>query len=100
SQLPLLFHPNWMHVYWSVPGILFQAALLVAGLLTLMFWLLDFRIRPERSSPWTWRERVLELLSLPLMAVLTLICVALPVLHAQTRLMLGRAIQFRVTPKL
>ncbi|MBI5957246.1 MAG: glycosyltransferase, partial [Chloroflexi bacterium] len=46
SQLPLLFHPNWMHVYWSVPGILFQAALLVAGLLTLMFWLLDFRIRP------------------------------------------------------
>ncbi len=54
---------------------------------------------PRASGPWTRGERLSELLSLPLVAILTALCVALPVLAAQTRLMSGKSISFHVTAK-
>lgn len=100
SQLPLLLHPAWARAHLTAPAlILLQSALAVVTGLTILFWALDVRLRPPRPAPWTWRERLSEAASLPLIAVLTMICVALPVLHAQTWLMLGRPIRFRVTAK-
>jgi hypothetical protein len=99
-QLPLLIHPAWMREQFdTLPFVALQAALIVVTALTLFFWALDLRLRPPRPQPWTMGERLREGLNLPLVAVLTAVCVALPVLHAQTRLMLGKPISFRVTPK-
>jgi hypothetical protein len=78
---------------------LFQVSILTITALTVLFWAVDLRIRPSRPARWSLRDRILELASLPLIAVLTVLCVALPVLHAQTRLMLGKSIRFRVSPK-
>ncbi len=99
AQLPLLFHPVLFHDLKTAPFVLLQIALLLVLALTILFWLIDLRIRPRRPYPWTWRERLYEFASLPLLAVLILCCVALPVLHAQSRLLLGRPIRFRVTLK-
>jgi hypothetical protein len=100
SQLPLLFHPAWVRAHLdSVPFVLLQTALILVTVLTVIFWALDVRLRPPRPHDLPRRDRLTELLSLPLLAILTAICVALPVLHAQTRLMLGKPIWFRVTTK-
>ena len=100
AQLPLIFHPGWMRTQITAPPLIaLQAALIVVTALTLCFWALDVRIRPARVRPWTRRERLSEWLSLPLVAMLTALCVALPVLAAQTRLMSGKPISFRVTAK-
>jgi hypothetical protein len=100
AQLPLAFHPAWARENLNSPAFLvLQASLILVTALTLIFWALDKHIRPPCPHPETKRERLYELLSLPLVAVLTMSCVALPVLHAQTRLMLGKPIEFRVTAK-
>ncbi len=99
-QLALLLHSDSLRAHLdSPPVLLLQGAVLVVTALTVAFWGLDLRLRPLRPAPWTPRERLLELASLPLIAVLTVIGVALPVLHAQTCLMRGKTIAFRVTPK-
>jgi hypothetical protein len=100
AQLPMLFHPAFVQTNLDAgPFLLLQVSLVLISVLSMIFWGLDLRLRPARSSPWTRRERLYELVSLPLLAVLTLVCVALPVLHAQTRLMLGKPLQFRVSTK-
>ncbi len=100
AQLPLVLHPTWAQQHVGAPAfVLLQVSFGVVTLLTLVFWALDVRLRPPRQTPWSPIARLAELLSLGLMAVLTVICVALPVLHAQTWLMLGRSIRFRVTAK-
>jgi hypothetical protein len=99
-QLPLLFHPAWVRDHLdSAPFLILQGALIVLSVLTVIFWSLDVRLRPPRPYDLHHRDRLTELFSLPLLAILTAVCVALPVLHAQTRLMLGRSILFRVTAK-
>lgn len=100
AQLPLLLHPGTVTAHLDSASILLlQGALLVVSLLTIVFWWLDVRLRPAPPAPRTWQDRLTELASLPLVAVLTVIGMALPLLHAQTWLMLGKSIEFRVTPK-
>lgn len=100
SQLPLLFYPAWARrALMSPPFVLFQVSILAITALTILFWALDLRIRPSHPVHWPLRDRAVELAGLPLIAALTVLCVALPVLHAQTRLMLGKPIRFRVSPK-
>jgi hypothetical protein len=100
AQLPLALHPAWARENLDSPAFLaLQVSLALVSVLTMIFWALDVRFRPPRPHSWTTRERLYELLSLPLVAVLTVLCVALPVLHAQTRLMLGKSIEFHVTAK-
>lgn len=100
AQLPLLLHPGWAQDrLTSAAFVLLQASFGAVSLLTLVFWALDVRLRPPQPPSWTWRTRATEALGLTLIAILTVFCVALPVLHAQTWLMLGRSIRFRVTAK-
>lgn len=100
SQLPLLLHPTWMRdQVGTAPFLVLQGAALLIGLLVVLLWVIDVRLRPARPPGAAWRDRLWELASLPLLAVLTALCVALPVLHAQTRLMFGGSLRFRVTPK-
>jgi len=100
AQLPVLLHPHLMRQHVSSgPFVLLQISVMVVTLLTVAFWLLDLRNRPARPAPWTWRERLAELASVPLLAIMTFACVALPVLHAQTQLLLGIPLEFRVARK-
>lgn len=79
------------------------AVIIISGLLVVIlgitFWLLDVSVRPPRTRPQTLTERVWTLLSLPLLPFLTLIVLSLPTLQAQTRLLLGIPLQFRVSKK-
>lgn len=79
--------------------VLVIASLLVV-VLGIVFWAQDVASRPPRTRSITLRERLLTLVSFPLLPILTLIFVALPVMHAQTRLLLGGSLQYQVARKL
>lgn len=99
-QLPALFHAKQVSEWQtSLPFLSLQLCFVLVFLLSCFFWYVDVKTRPPRPAPMGSTERVQSLLSLPLLPTVTLICVALPVLHSQTRLMLGMPIQFRVTRK-
>ncbi len=69
------------------------------SILGFVFWLLDMRIRPPRPRPWTAREVLMTVFSFPLLPFLLLVILAIPTIQAQTQLMLGMPIQFKVTKK-
>jgi len=97
-QLAALLHPAWLRAHLAAPAfLLLQGAFALTALLTLTVWAADVRARPD--GPAARRDLLREIAWLPLLGVLTLVCVALPALHAQTRLLLGKPITFRVTPK-
>ncbi|NJL96031.1 MAG: hypothetical protein HC915_21010 [Anaerolineae bacterium] len=101
TQLPSLLHSSSMGAWMQTPPfILLQVSFLMVTVLTVWFWLIDVRTRPPRTVPPTWQEHLLTLLSIPALPLVTLVCLAIPVIHSQTRLMLGLPIQFRVTRKL
>jgi hypothetical protein len=104
SQLPILFNPGLVPPLSQLTQdpiyavlILSAAAVVVLGI---VFWAQDVASRPPRTQPITLRERLLTLVSFPLLPVLTLIFVALPVMHAQTRLLLGGSLQYQVARKI
>lgn len=102
TQLPALLHPSLIFENRSAaPFLLLQLSFAIVILVTLLFWILDIKIRPPRPDGYapSRTERVLSLFSVPALPTLTLICVALPVVQAQTQLMLGIPLQFRVTKK-
>jgi hypothetical protein len=68
-------------------------------LMGIVFWLVDVSVRPPRRSPMTFSEFCWTALSLPMLPILTLIVVAIPTIQAQTRLLLGIPLQFRVSRK-
>ncbi|MFN8371659.1 MAG: hypothetical protein U0694_02115 [Anaerolineae bacterium] len=105
SQFPLILHPTLLtqmlqegfsNPTWAI----LQVSLFLVSFLGVVFWYQDVVVRPPRTKPQTLMERLLTLLSFPLLPILTLIFVAIPVLQAQTRLMMGVPLQFRVTKKL
>lgn len=104
SQLPILLHPQILSEM-TAPGALSPTFLLIQiafGLVTILgilFWYQDVITRPPRTTPATWGDRLLTLLSFPLLPVLTLFLVAVPTLQAQTRLLVGTPLQFRVSRK-
>ncbi len=99
-QLVFLLYPELFFTEWrTLPFLLLQISLIVVTILGFVFWVLDIRLRPPRTRPWTLRERVVTLLSFPLLPLLTLIVLALPTIQAQTLLLLGMPIQFKVTKK-
>lgn len=106
SQLTFLFHPDMLtemvsQGFSSPLFIALQASFVIVLVLSVVFWYQDVILRPPRPAthPQTFMERILTLASFPLMVVLTLIFVALPTLQAQTRLLAGVPLQFRVTKK-
>lgn len=106
SQVTFLFHPELLRelIALNVRSPVFMAlqlSFLLVSVLCVVLWAQDVSMRPPRppGRPQTLRERLLTLVSFPLMLLLALIFVALPTLQAQTRLMLGIPLQFRVTRK-
>ncbi|MEP7288042.1 MAG: hypothetical protein ABI947_19995 [Chloroflexota bacterium] len=100
AQLPLLLYPALLQRGWQYPPfILLQASLVVVAIIGIVFWFIDMRLRPPRPRPWTVREVLLTLISFPLLPVMTLFFLALPVMEAQTRLMLGIPLRFKVARK-
>lgn len=119
SQLPILLHPeiaplqlgnlleNPQAELQSFLTIIVQEPtwLLLIGsgtmvvLLGAVFWYQDVTVRPPREHRMTWGERFWSVVSFPLLPVLTLFVVALPTIQAQTLLLLGIPLQFRVTKK-
>ncbi|HEX2908239.1 MAG TPA: hypothetical protein VHO69_15315, partial [Phototrophicaceae bacterium] len=91
-QNPALVVEYPTYVLLSIAGVL----VVVLGVI---FWVQDVIVRPPRNRPQTFKERVLTLLSFPLLPVLTLIVVALPTLQAQTRLLVGVPLRFKVSRK-
>lgn len=103
SQLPFLLHPA-LFIEIVQPSnplfLLLQIAAVLVVLMGIIFWYIDVRTRPPRTRKATMKERLLVFLSFPLLSVLSVIFLALPTIQAQTRLMLGAPLQFRVTKKL
>lgn len=119
SQLPVLLHPEiapiqlsailenpMMGIASGIQNIISQpswlllvTASLAVLVLAFFFWLLDMRVRPPRTHPPTLMERFWTILSFPLMPILTLIVLAIPTIQAQTLLLIGVPLQFRVSKK-
>lgn len=104
SQLPLVLNPYLLQemVQEGFSNPIFAVLQIAFGLVSILgivFWYQDVSVRPPRTRPQTWGERFLTLLSFPMLAILTLVVVALPTLHAQTRLLVGVPLQFRVSKK-
>ncbi len=101
AQLPILLYPSLLANIWQFPPfLLLQASFIVVGILGVVFWLVDLRERPPRNRRWTVGEVLLTIVSFPLLPILTLIFLALPVIDAQTRLLLGIPLQFKVARKI
>jgi heme/copper-type cytochrome/quinol oxidase subunit 2 len=120
SQLPALLHPQIapfkldeilqdpvMGIQSAVANVLANPAWLIlisasvlVVLLAIVFWYMDVIVRPPRTRPQTWKERMYTLLSFPMMPVITLIVLAIPTIQAQTRLLFGIPLQFRVSKKI
>jgi hypothetical protein len=119
SQLPLILHPEIAPftpldilqnprsaltiILSGLAGNPAWLLLIVASVLIVMlavaFWYIDVSVRPPRTKPQTTMERFWTILSIPLMPILTLIVLAIPTIQAQTRLLLGIPLQFRVSKK-
>jgi cellulose synthase/poly-beta-1,6-N-acetylglucosamine synthase-like glycosyltransferase len=104
GQLPFLFNrdllPQVLAEGINNPSyILLQLSFLLVSILGIVFWYQDVLSRPPRTTKITWGERLLTLLSFPLLPVLTLVVVALPTLQAQTRLLMGIPLRFQVSRK-
>jgi len=103
SQLPLLLNPDLLAQITTGGDqwifILLQAAAVSVIVLGFVFWVQDVMVRPPRTRPQTMMERVWTLLSFPLLPLMTVVFVSLPTIQAQTRLLMGIPLQFRVTKK-
>ncbi|MBX3080451.1 MAG: hypothetical protein KF716_02385 [Anaerolineae bacterium] len=98
--LPLLLHPTLTTELSTAPQFyILQVAFAAVGVLGVVFWWIDLRLRPPRPTPWTLKEIGVTILSFAMLAPLTVLFVALPVMQAQTRLLLGMPIQYRVARK-
>jgi hypothetical protein len=89
-SIGLLANPLWLAL---------SMAIVTTVILAIVFWFQDVQVRPPRTHPQTISERLWTMLSFPLMPVLMLIVLAIPVVQAQTRLMLGQSLQFHVSKK-
>jgi hypothetical protein len=94
--LETALHGLYSHPIWLM--LVLAGAMVV--LLAIVFWLQDVQVRPARDTRHTVSERIWTLLSFPLMPFLTLVVLAIPTIQAQTRLLFGIPLQFRVSKKI
>lgn len=104
SQLPVYLHPQIVPPLHEIPQNPTFLLLTISGILVIVlgivFWVQDVIVRPPRTKPFTLSEGFWTLVSFPLLPILTLIFVALPVLQAQTRLLIGISMQYQVARKI
>jgi len=99
-QLVFLLYPELFVAEWKTPiFLLLQISLAIVSILGAVVMIMDVRVRPPRPRPWTLKDVLGTLLSFPLLPLLTLIVLAIPTIQAQTLLMVGMPIQFKVTRK-
>lgn len=99
-QLVFVLYPELFVAEWNTPFfLLLQISLAIVSILGAVVMILDILQRPPRPRPWTLRDVLATLLSFPLLPLLTLVVLAIPTIQAQTLLLLGMPIQFRVTKK-
>jgi hypothetical protein len=100
AQMPITFKPEvLLHNLASPQAILLQASLVTVAIAGVLFWQVDMRLRPPRPRPWTAREVLMTVMSFPLLTLLLLALLAIPVIEAHTRMMLGIKLKFQVTRK-
>ncbi|MBZ0280312.1 MAG: hypothetical protein K8L97_06200 [Anaerolineae bacterium] len=105
AQLPFIFNPPLLGQVvqegLNNPSyLLLQISFLLVSVLGIVFWYQDVIVRPPRSQRQTLYERIMTVLSFPLLPILTLIFVAVPTLQAQTRLLMGIPLRFKVSKKI
>lgn len=100
TQLPALLAPTWLRTQFTAPPFLvIQLSLVALTAISVLFWYGDRRLRPAAPPPTPNKSILYELIALLLLPTLTALCVTLPVLCAQTRLILGRSPRFEVSTK-
>ena len=101
ALLPTLVNPKFMQTSLGYNLPKFSQLVLTVCLLALAVTIiLDLRLRPEELKNKSLKGKVLELAQWILMPVATLFMAVLPGLDAQTRLMLGKRIEYKVTKKI
>ncbi|MDD5555668.1 MAG: glycosyltransferase family 2 protein [bacterium] len=101
SWLPILYAPrefSSMPVFYALPrirGTVFILAL--TGILICVF--LSLFLLPPKNTRYGWLRKIVHIPEWFLLPPITIFLTGLPALDAQTRLMLGRHMQFFVTPK-
>lgn len=104
SQLPILLNPGLLPPFpQTLTDPLVLILTLASGLVVVLgvaFWWVDVRSRPPRTRPHSIGERIYTLLSFPMLPILTVLVLSLPLLQAQTQLLVGGTLQWRVARKI
>lgn len=100
TLLPSLLNPGF--VAWG-PGLAFQKLFALMGIVGTVLGpflpLIDLLLGPPRPAGRRWWQDVWACLQWPLLPVIVLLFFALPGLDAQTRMLLGEKLRYRVTEK-
>lgn len=100
TQLPLVLNPKLFSERFFAPEfLLIQMSLLMVITVGILFYLIDLKMRPPRPRAVTLVDIGMTLSSFVILGFLVLILVALPVIEAQTRLMLGVPLEYKVARK-
>jgi hypothetical protein len=100
AALPLVLNPAFAQTTLGQNLPLYASAMLTVGLVALVVLIVvEIRIVPPRPAEWGWRQRFLshvQWIGLPFVGIFFS---NLPALDAQTRLLTGRYLEYRVTEK-
>ena len=100
SNVPLLLNPAFAQTTLGQNLPLYAAWLLTGAFCCLLLLIyVEERIAPSRPANWPLVTRVLSYLQWALLPIVGLLFSNLPALDAQTRLMTGRYLEYRVTEK-
>ena len=100
AALPPLLNPKFFQTTLGYNLPRFSQIILTICLLSLLVIVtLDLRLRPKEQNLTSLRQKLLNIFQWVLMPVATLFMVSLPGLDAQTRLFLGKRLEYRVTAK-
>jgi hypothetical protein len=100
SNLPLLLHPSFRQTTLGQNLPLYAATMLTGALCMLLLLVsIEERIAPPRPRIWSAGRRALSYLQWLFVPVVGMLFSNLPALDAQTRLLAGRYLEYRVTEK-
>ncbi len=100
SNLPLLLNPSFAQTTLGQNLPLYAAWLLTGAFCCLLLLIyVEERIAPPRPASWGMARRIVSRLQWIALPIVGLIFSNLPALDAQTRLMTGRYLEYRVTEK-
>jgi hypothetical protein len=99
-MVPCLLNPGFAVSAQGVfLGRLYAAIGVIAGILSPALVLIDILLRPPRPARTRWWQTAWSALQWPLVPIFMFLFGTLPAIDAQTRLMLGETLAFRVTEK-